>query len=216
MIAYLKLFLDWGEKTKRLTDEEKGRLIDAMVACASGNDPEPYLIGNEAYVYPCFEVGIKRDREEYEKNCKAWAENGKKGGRPRKQPEPVATNNNQENQIGFKETKKRQEKEKRIKNKEEDIYSNKSDFEKSMDEFRAYRKEMKAPLSDLAEKKVRSALDKLAGDDEQKKIRIIDQSIANGWKGVFPLREGREGKATYKQHENAEGSLDHLLTSLDD
>ena len=220
MIAYLKLWLDWGEKTKRLQDDEKGRLIDAMVACASGKDPEPYLKGNEAFLFPVFEYAIKREQDDYQANSEKWRENGKKGGRPKKteskQEEPKATKENQKNQFGFSETKKSQDKDK-DKDKEEDI--NISDFEKAVLDFKQHRKALKAPLSDIGEKKMRNELQRLAGNDESLKIRIIDQSIRNGWKGVFPLTEDRargKPRIDYQQREVHENDLDHLLVNLDE
>ena len=46
---------------------------------------------------------------------------------------------------------------------------------------------MKKPISILSKLKIINKLDRLRanGDDP---VAIIDQSIANGWQGVFPLR----------------------------
>ena len=50
-------------------------------------------------------------------------------------------------------------------------------------EFVAHRKEIKSPMTSLAEKKQKNILRKLSPEEQRK---VIDKSIANGWKGLFP------------------------------
>ena len=83
-LSYIKVFLDWTEATRKLKDQEKGRLIDAMVAYAKGEDVEDRLSGSEAYVFPMFQLQLDRDRQEYADKIKKQRENGAKGGRPKK------------------------------------------------------------------------------------------------------------------------------------
>lgn len=74
---YIPIFLDWSESTKRLTAEEKGRLIDALVAYAKGEDWETILQGNEMFLAD--ELRLKIDRF-YEISSKR-AVSGAKGGK---------------------------------------------------------------------------------------------------------------------------------------
>lgn len=60
---YVKIFYDWPTTTKKLTYEEKGRLIDAII-CYASNQPFE-LIGNEDYIFPVFQAQIDRDKEKY-------------------------------------------------------------------------------------------------------------------------------------------------------
>lgn len=55
------------------------------------------------------------------------------------------------------------------------------------EEFKQHRKEMKKPMSLLAQKKTISQLDKMraGGQDIES---VINQSIANGWQGLFELK----------------------------
>ena len=73
---------------------------------------------------------------------------------------------------------------------------------------------MKKPLNELAERKLMNELERLSGGNEAIKIKIIDQSIRNGWQGVFPLKADRY--TDYEQRPVSEHSLDHLLTNLDE
>ena len=63
-----------------------------------------------------------------------------------------------------------------------------SDFDKAFKEFKKMRGKIRAPLTERAEKLIMSELQKLAGDNEQKKIEILEKSIVNCWKDVYPLK----------------------------
>lgn len=64
--------------------------------------------------------------------------------------------------------------------------------ETAWDEFCAHRKAIKRPVNAVSEKKLLSALCKLRdqGHDWQ---TVLDQSIANGWIGIFPPKGGITG-----------------------
>lgn len=64
-------------------------------------------------------------------------------------------------------------------------------------EYKAMRAKLKKPLTDYALKLAVKKLKELAGDDEQKQIAVLEQSIANSWQGLFPLKDGQERKRAY-------------------
>jgi hypothetical protein len=53
------------------------------------------------------------------------------------------------------------------------------------------RKKIRAPMTDKAIKLAINTLNKLSGGDNEKAIQILNQSIFNGWRGLFPLKEER-------------------------
>lgn len=58
--------------------------------------------------------------------------------------------------------------------------------------FGAYaemRKKMRKPLTDPASQLVLRTLDTLAPDRPQQQRKILEQSILNGWAGIYPLKE---------------------------
>ena len=57
----------------------------------------------------------------------------------------------------------------------------------AVDRFREHRRAMKRPLTMHAEKLLLSRLFDLAKNEEER-IKIIDQSIMQGWQGIFPLK----------------------------
>lgn len=106
-IAYVKIFLDWIEATEKLKDAEKGRLIDALVAYAKGDeDVNDHLKGNEAYLFPIFRLMIDRDIE----TRSQLGENGSKGGAPvgnrNAKKQPKTTKNKQKQAEKEKEEEK--------------------------------------------------------------------------------------------------------------
>jgi hypothetical protein len=63
-------------------------------------------------------------------------------------------------------------------------------LETEIENFKEFRKRIKKPMTPRAVDLLLINLTKLAGSDEQKKIAILQQSIFNGWQGVFELKDG--------------------------
>jgi len=103
--------------------------------------------------------------------------------------------------LGAKDKEKEQYKEKDME-KEKEKEGKTSDIiipleiEKSWREFKQHRSEKKKALTPLAEQKALELLKVLSGEDSSLAIKIIDQSIANGWLGLFELKEKHENNST--------------------
>ena len=99
--VYMKTYYDWIEQTAELTYEERGYLFVAIVEYArSGKETE--LFGAAKVIFPVFKSVIDRDNRKAAVN----AENGAKGGRPRKtavceepEVEPEETEVSEESEI---------------------------------------------------------------------------------------------------------------------
>ena len=76
-LEYVPVFWDWIEVTGELNDQEKGRLIDAMVMYSRGGDWQDRIKGNERYLFPAFRQQIDRAREKSDKRADAGATGGK-------------------------------------------------------------------------------------------------------------------------------------------
>lgn len=72
-----------------------------------------------------------------------------------------------------------------------------------MNEFKAMRKSIKAPLTDGGERLILKRLDKLSNGDEQIKIKILEQSIERSWRGVFELSDSN-GTRSYQENRTDE------------
>ena len=130
-LSFLKVRADFDQVTEALTDEEKGRLLLAMVRYAQDGE-EPQLSGSERILWPVFRADIDHDMAVYQTKV----ENGKqpkrnKSENPDNQPEADGSEPNRteadgselkrteaENSLVFKEKEAEKENEKEERSKE--------------------------------------------------------------------------------------------------
>jgi hypothetical protein len=75
--------------------------------------------------------------------------------------------------------------------KESAYYPNDEVLNDTFKDYIEMRKKIRAPMTDKAIKLAINTLNKLSGGDNEKAIQILNQSIFNGWRGLFPLKEER-------------------------
>lgn len=78
------------------------------------------------------------------------------------------------------------------------IYVDNAELNQAIISFVAFREKIKKPMTEHAVGLLVTKLNKMT-PDVQKQIEIINQSIINGWQGVFPLNEGNQNKQTKSQ-----------------
>lgn len=61
-------------------------------------------------------------------------------------------------------------------------------FSQALDDFAEHRRKLKKPMTNKARKLLLNQLDRLASTDDEK-IAILEQSILNGWSGLFDLKQ---------------------------
>ncbi|OUS73003.1 hypothetical protein B1748_23635 [Paenibacillus sp. MY03] len=70
-------------------------------------------------------------------------------------------------------------------------YTSNTELLSTLKSFEEFRKKIKKPLTDKAKDLLAGSLDKLAKTKtDEEKIAILNQSILNGWQGVFELKRG--------------------------
>lgn len=70
-------------------------------------------------------------------------------------------------------------------------------FKASWDEWIEYRKERRlAKYTNIGLSKTMSHIQKISENNEETAIAIIEQSIANNWQGLFPLKNLLNGNST--------------------
>ena len=70
-------------------------------------------------------------------------------------------------------------------------------LEKKFEEFLIFRKQKKSPIVEASMQAFKNKLWKLSKQNEQTAIDILNESIANGWTGIFELKENNNnGKQT--------------------
>lgn len=82
-------------------------------------------------------------------------------------------------------------------NKGEHVLSSSPELAEALNAFAEHRKKLKKPMTDYAKKLLLKKLQKLS-TSEGGQIAILNQSIANGWQGVFPLG-GDRGQRNQRQ-----------------
>ena len=106
--------------------------------------------------------------------------------------EKVKDNNTIFNNTIINNKKEKKEKASSKNNKSEidmliEEYTNNTELKNTLIEFVKHRKSLKAPMTTRALKQLMNKLNSLATNDFTK-IEILNESILNGWKGVFPLK----------------------------
>ena len=112
--AFLKVFFDFEERTEKLSETERGRLLVGMLHYAKTGE-EPELTGNEQFIWPVFKGEIDKEIQSYE----VKVANGSKGGRPPKEPEETENNRNKPNKTENKRNAQEQEQEQEYEQEQE-------------------------------------------------------------------------------------------------
>ena len=124
------IYHEYREPLKLLTDEQRGQLLMALIDYSeSGVVPE--LDGISMMAFSFIQSQMDRDSKKYENRCSSNRENGKKGGRPKKEND---SEENPKKPIGFEETEKKTKNPKKpikIKNKDKEKDINKNTMCKS-------------------------------------------------------------------------------------
>lgn len=106
---YVPIFFDWMQVTEELNDQEKGRLIDAIVLYAAGGDWQDRIKGNERYLFPAFREQINRSNQISEARSIAGSK-----------PKQTETKSNKPEQTVTNGTKANEEEENNNNNKEKE------------------------------------------------------------------------------------------------
>ena len=83
-------------------------------------------------------------------------------------------------------------------NTESESYTGDPRLDAAFEEYIRFRKQIKKPMTDRAIQLAVGKLQKMS-DDVEEQIAIIDQSIMNGWSGLFPLNRDKDNKKTAKK-----------------
>ena len=77
-------------------------------------------------------------------------------------------------------------------NPEAEVLCAGSPLDAAMKDYAEARKAMKKPLTDKARHLTYLDLERMAPNDEEKQIAILNQSVQRGWAGVYPLEEEKK------------------------
>jgi len=186
------LYRSFYEPIKSLNNTQLGELFRAIYEYQiDGSTPAPSSKINMAFQF--FRNQFELDESKYQTKCEKNAENVKKRWNKSN------TNEYDRKQTNTKRTYKDKEKEKE---KEKDNDNEKviypfpserfSEGWKYWIEFKRIQFKFKY-ASSTSEQTALKSLQNLSGNDEQMALKIIEQSVSNGWKGLFAVK-GNIGK----------------------
>ncbi len=99
-------------------------------------------------------------------------------------------------------------------NKYNNIYDADPRLDAAIKEFVTFRKKLKKPMTDHAVKLMIAKLNRLSTDIEEQ-VEILNQSILNGWQGIFPLKKNEKPSSKQMVGENGI-EIDESKNDLDD
>lgn len=210
---------------EKLSDERAGKLIKHIFRYCSDLEP---ITDDEVVdmAFEHFKSILKRDLVKYNKIVDRNKVNGSKGGRPTKEE----TEANQKNPVGYLETKENPSEPKKADTVTETDNVTETGISFKKETKKIFKDEINYPLpfSENFKEHWKKWIDykktqfkftyksqdtintalwdlvKKSSDKEEKAILIINNSIANGYKGLFELKNEQNGKqqsttATKKQ-----------------
>lgn len=81
----------------------------------------------------------------------------------------------------------------------------------ALSDFDEMRKKMRAPMTNKAKEILLSKLDELSGGDEFMKVHLLEQSIENGWKSIYPLKQKLSTKQSTGNPHNPQNDIDRAI-----
>lgn len=262
-------YTEYREQLSMLPAEQVGELVFALMDYQeTGTLPELPKGSALAMCFSFIKSRIDKDNAKYEETCERNKENGKKGGRPAKEPvseqtdiktketdiKPTEdntkpsgfsenrtvfeeTDQNPTKPNGFSETQQNPTKPKKPDNDNDNdndlkeylrtplrarareeagesrkesapesvTYSDDPELNDAIMEFIRTRKSVGKPMSDRAVTLMLNKLNSLS-HDKREQIQILEQSIMQGWTGIYELKDDRNNKNKgHPRHVNPNG-----------
>ena len=186
-MKFVKVYYDWLDMMEPLSDEEKGRLITAVLQYASGQQV-PDFVGAEKYTFYAMKPQIDRDQETYAAICAKRKEIGALGGLAKASKRcQTPANSSKPCQALPNDTKTCQDKEK-DKDKTPSESKRKPFCVPSLEEVRAYCRSRNSPVNPEA---------------------FHDYYTAKGWVvGRAPMKDWRAAVRNWERNEKPTASAE--------
>lgn len=191
-----------NEVVAKLSDKQAGVLFKGILNYAANGTAVNFEDSAVTIAFEFVRQDIDYTAKKYAETCAKRAESGKLGGRPKK------ANESKKSKCFFEKANES----KRKHNDNEDDVDNDNDIkttkpplspldysQKPLREpfvrWVTYRRQIKKPLKSLMSlDECYKKLERLSGCDVSIAEKIVNQSIAQGWQGLFELKEQRGNK----------------------
>lgn len=204
-IEYFCCYHSYLQKVAKLSDQELGRLFRALLVYSSTGE-RAQLAGREDIAFDFIADDIDRAKKAYEKRCIANSDNGKMGGRPKKQTGLEKSEKSDcfsENRTLFQKTQKSQTKGK-SKGKSKDSLPPISpqgeippavdqkatgfsgELQAAFEQWLSYKRERRESYMPTGLRSLITQVRNAARDyGDSAVIGVIQQSMASGYKGIM-------------------------------
>ena len=205
-MKYINILTERFKSYDRLNESEKACLLDSIVKYA-----REVRLPDEA-TPPIVDVifaPIQEDMDYYNESYQAKVErakvNGRMGGRPK--GNRVETENNrvetEKNRVGYFRNREKpsgnrekakinnnniNNKNNKEENNKEERYSDDDAMDTAIKRWFAYKKERKETYKPMGVKAFIAKLHNLSGGNGDIAIKIVQEAMANNYKGIFPLK----------------------------
>ena len=190
------VYYSWLEAIESLSDSEAGRLLKCCLRYSSTGEGE-ILSGNERAIWLMIKPQIDRDNERAEEISQKRREAGALSRSNCNQLQPNDSNCNHKRKIREEENKRREEERKtepKAQAPKGDVFAEFAGEDQALlsalREFSAFRKALKKPLTEPAERRLTKRL--LDQFPREEWIPILNQSVDKGWQDVYPLQDPRQ------------------------
>lgn len=189
----------------KLSDKQAGALFKSILDYAANGSVATFEDSAVSIAFEFVRQDIDYTATKYEEICKRNAENGKLGGRPKKQVLSKKANGyfkNPKKANGYFEKHNDNDVDNELVDKSTNIKTPLPPFgelegkplSKIFAKWLDYRKQIKKPYkSQMSVHECYSRLEKLSGGDISIAEKIVAQSIAQGWQGLFELKGNNGG-----------------------
>jgi hypothetical protein len=182
-------YSDWNGMFQALPNDVAGKLIKHIFLYVNDENPtsDDFVINA---LFEQIKSTLKRDLKKWESQTKQRSDAGKKSAEMR------STKFN-ERSISLNEKVRKPTVSVSV-NDNDNVLLNKSDLEIKLIEFYNFRKELKKPIVESSKKQFLEKLKTLSNNNESNAIEILNQSIANGWQGIFEIKTIENGNKSTK------------------
>ena len=146
---YVPVYFDWLEVTQDLTAEEKGNLIDAVVAYASGQEFEHLLNGGSMIAFRFLKGQVDRNNAISDIRRNARANKKEQNGTNENKTEETGTNDNKVEETETKSPKEINKEKEKEKETEKERETKKRFSPPTLEEVAAYCEERKNGINAL-------------------------------------------------------------------
>lgn len=179
----------------KLSDKQAGLLFKSILNYAANGTVANFEDNAVGIAFEFVRQDIDYTAQKYAETCAKRAESGKLGGRPKKANESKESKcflEKAKKANGFFEKHNDTDNDTDIDNtKEKEVKEKEKPLAIAFDRFLNYRKQIKKPFkSQMSIDECYKRLEKLSGGNLALAEQIVNQSIAQGWQGLFDLKEG--------------------------